>query len=144
MKKCTKGLGLRRGTRGTATSILLHRTKDSTIMARQLGPKKRASRVTQRYYKPGVGEDVAKLCRECQHHQIHSEQTLETQGACDTSTKSGETIHPDSQRLVGALPMSMSGHRFIETLINYCRRYPKSILLNYSQTSAEVQISMKR
>ena len=98
-------------------------------LAGHLGRDKTAGRILQRFYWPTLYRDVAEFCRSC--------------GACQkTAQNRGKPapliplpiIDVPFQRIamdiVGPLPMSRSGKRYVLVVCDYATRYPEAIALH--------------
>ena len=97
-------------------------------LAGHLGRRKTASRILQRFYWPGIFRDVSDHCRSCPE--------------CQKSSPRGNNKAPlvplpvidvpfkrIAMDIVGPLPRSSSGNRFILVICDYASRYPEAIPL---------------
>ncbi len=98
-------------------------------MAGHLGIKKTTNRVIQRYFWPGVFKDVTQYCRTyevCQRAQ--------TRKPVRAPLIPMPLVKIPFQRiamdLIGPLPRSKRGNRFILTICDYATRYPEAIPLS--------------
>ena len=98
-------------------------------MAGHLGIKKTTDRVIQRYFWPGVFKDVTQYCRTyevCQRAQ--------TRKPVRAPLIPMPLVKIPFQRiamdLIGPLPRSKRGNRFILTICDYATRYPEAIPLS--------------
>ena len=108
-------------------SIVLRLAHD-VPMAGHLGVTKTKDRVLQRYYWPGVFKDIADYCRTCevcQRSQPRRPARAEMV-PMPLITKPFQRIAMD---LVGPLPRTQRGNRFILTICDYATRYPEAIAL---------------
>ena len=100
----------------------------SIPLAGHLGKEKTTRRVLQRFYWPTLYNDVAEYCRQC--------------GECQKTTHRGvhrapliplpiidEPFHRIAMDIVGPLPRSRSGKRYILVVCDYATRYPEAIPL---------------
>lgn len=103
-------------------------TAHSIPMAGHLGQKKTTSRVQQRFFWPRLREDVAEMCKGC----------VQCQKTARVRKHRAPMIHlPVMDRpfqriamdMVGPLPRSKSGHKYILTICDYGSRYPEAIPL---------------
>ena len=103
-------------------------------MAGHLGVTKTKDRVLQRYYWPGVFKDVAQYCRSCEVCQRSTpRRPLRAEMIpMPLMTRPFERIAMD---IVGPLPQSKSGNRFILTIVDYATRYPEAIALPSTEAS---------
>ena len=97
-------------------------------MAGHLGRRKTAERILQRFYWPGIYRDVRDHCRSCEKCQKSSPRGIRRAPLIplpiiDTPFK---RIAMD---IVGPLPRSTSGKRFILVICDYGPRYPEAIAL---------------
>ena len=97
-------------------------------MAGHLGVTKTKDRVLQRYYWPGIFKDVAQYCRTCEVCQRSTPRKPPRAEMVPMPlvTRPFERIAMD---LVGPLPRSRRGNRFILTIVDYATRYPEAIAL---------------
>ena len=97
-------------------------------MAGHMGITRTKDRLLQRYYWPGVFTDIANYCRSCEVCQ-------KSNSKCPTRAKmvSMPLIEQPFQRIamdvVGPLPRTQRGNRFILTICDYATRYPEAIAL---------------
>ena len=97
-------------------------------MAGHMGITRTKDRLLQRYYWPGVFTDTANYCRSCEVCQ-------KSNSKCPTRAKmvSMPLIEQPFQRIamdvVGPLPRTQRGNRFILTICDYATRYPEAIAL---------------
>ena len=96
--------------------------------AGHLGVTKTKDRIMQRYYWPGIFSDIAKYCRTCQ--------VCQKSGSRHTP-RARLIPMPIVQRLfqriamdiVGPLPKTSRGNRYILVICNYATRYPEAVAL---------------
>ncbi|XP_064399260.1 uncharacterized protein LOC135345747 [Halichondria panicea] len=100
----------------------------SVPLAGHMGKEKTARRILQRFYWPTLYQDVAKYCKGC----------LTCQKSTQSRTKRAPliplpTIQEPFKRIamdiVGPLPRSNSGKRYILVICDYATRYPEAIPL---------------
>ena len=97
-------------------------------MAEHMGITRTKDCLLQRYYWPGVFTDTANYCRSCEVCQ-------KSNSKCPTKAKmiSMPLIEQPFQRIamdvVGPLPRTQGGNRFILTICDYATRYPKAFAL---------------
>ena len=101
-------------------------------MAGHLGITKTKDRVLQRYYWPGVFKDVADYCRSCEVCQ-----RSQTRRPMKAEMVPMPLISKPFQRiamdLVGPLPRTQRGNRYILTVCDYATRYPEAIPLSSTE-----------
>ena len=97
-------------------------------MAGHMGITRTKDRLLQRYYWPGAFTDTANYCRSCEVCQ-------KSNSKCPTKAKmiSMPLIEQPFQRIamdvVGPLPRTQGGNRFILTICDYATRYPEAFAL---------------
>ena len=98
-------------------------------MAGHLGVKKTKDRLLQRYYWPGIFRDVADYCRTCEVYQRSRirRPAKARMVPMPLMTKPFQRIAMD---LIGPLPRTQRGNRFILTICDYTTRYPEAIPLS--------------
>ena len=97
-------------------------------LAGYLGRDKTASRVLQRFYWPTLFRDVATFCRTCTVCQKTSQRKVKSAPMVPLPVMEVpfERIAMD---IVGPLPRSRSGHRYILVVCDYATRYPEAMAL---------------
>ena len=111
-------------------------------MAGHLGVTKTMKRVLQRYFWPGVFKDVSdycKTCEVCQRSQVKRPARAQMV-PMPLVQKPFQRIAMD---LVGPLPRSKNGNRFILTICDYATRYPEAIPLPSTETPRIVKELLK-
>ena len=108
-------------------SVVLHLAHKVT-MAGHLGVTKTKDRVLQRYYWPGIFKDVAQYCRTCEVCQRSTPRKLPRAETVPMPlvARPFERIAMD---LVGPLPRTRRGNRFILTIVDYATQHPEAIEL---------------
>ena len=112
-------------------------------LAGHLGRDKTSRRILQRFYWPTVYKDVADYCRSC----------AECQKSCDQKVRRaplvslpiiGEPFERIAMDIVGPLPRSRAGNRFILVVCDYATRYPEAIPLRTidAETIAEELVKL--
>ena len=104
-------------------------------MAGHLGKKKTADRILQRFYWPGVFRDVEDHCRTCEECQ---------KTTCRRPAKAPlvplpvmeEPFRRIAMDIVGPLPRSSTGKRYILVICDYATRYPEAIALRTTDAPA--------
>ena len=97
-------------------------------LAGHMGRTKTSQRILRRFYWPTLFKDVAEFCRGCEQ--------------CQKSTKRGvqkaplvplpiitEPFQKIAMDIVGPLPRSRSGNRYVLVICDYATRYPEAIAL---------------
>ena len=93
-----------------------------------LGKPKTTQRVTQRFYWPTISRDVAEFCRSCESCQLDSSQRASRAPLVPLPIIS-EPFRRIAMDIVGPLPKSRSGKRFILVVCDYATRYPEAVPL---------------
>ena len=98
-------------------------------MAGHLGITKTKDRILQRYYWPGIFKDVAFYCKTCVQCQKNRPQppTRAEMIAMPLMTQPFQRIAMD---IIGPLPRTQRGNRFILTICDYATRYPEALALS--------------
>ena len=97
-------------------------------MAGHLGKNKTSDRVLQRFYWPGVYRDVEdhiRICKQCQR----SAPKGKAKASLIPLPIMEEPFKRIAMDVVGPLPCSSSGKRFILVICDYATRYPEAIAL---------------
>ena len=105
----------------------------SIPLAGHLGRRKTASRILQRFYWPGIFCDVYEYCRSCTECQKSS-----PKGKTKAQLVPLPVIDVPFKRIamdiVGPLPRTTSGKRYILVICHYATRYPEAIpIRSFSQ-----------
>ena len=106
----------------------------SVPMSGHLGKKKTTARVAQRFYWPTMHRDIAEYCRGCAACQ----KCRKFKSTCAPMVPLpiiGEPFSRIAMDMVGPLPRSRSGNKYVLVLCDYATRYPKAIPLK--NTDAE-------
>ena len=102
----------------------------SIPLSGHLGKEKTARRILQRFYWPTLYQDVAEYCQTCEHCQKASLQ----KGRCAPMIPLPVIEDPFSRvamDIIGSLPKSRSGKRYVLVICDYATRYPEAIPLRY-------------
>ena len=98
------------------------------LLGAHLGMEKTHERLRTRFYWPGIKKAVEEYCRHCAECQLHSPKNVVPSPLIPLPI-----IDVPFQRLgmdiVGPLPKSSRGHRYILVLMDYATRYPEAIPL---------------
>ena len=97
-------------------------------MAGHLGVTKTTKRVLQRYFWPGVFKDVSDYCKTCEVCQ-KSPVKRPARAQVVPMPLVQKPFQRITMDLVGPLPRSKNGNRFILTICDYATRYPEAIPL---------------
>ena len=97
-------------------------------LAGHMGKGKTTQRILQRFYWPTVYQDVAKFCRscgecqKCPHRKVQKAQLI----PLPIVTEPFQRIAMD---IVGPLPRSRAGNRYVLVICDYATRYPEAVPL---------------
>ena len=111
---------------------LVLRLAHDVPMAGHLGVTKTKDRVLQRYYWPGVFKDVADYCRSCEVCQ-RSQPRPAARAEMVPMPLVSKPFQRIAMDLVGPLPRTQRGNRFILTICDYATRYPEAIPLSNTE-----------
>ena len=111
-------------------------------MAGHLGKDKTAKRILQRFYWPTLFKDVAEYCRTCGICQKAS-RTKEKRAPLIPLPVVTEPFQKVAMDIVGPLPRSRSGNRYILVICDYATRYPEAIPLKTIDAEHVAEESVK-
>ncbi|KAL5510367.1 hypothetical protein EMCRGX_G005901, partial [Ephydatia muelleri] len=94
-------------------------------LAGHLGKKKTVERILQRFYWPTLYRDVAEWCRTCEQCQKHSAVNL--RAPLVPLPVIEEPFTRIAMNIVGPLPRSSTGNKYILVVCDYATRYPEAI-----------------
>ena len=103
-------------------------------MAGHLGITKTKDRILQRYYWPGIFKDIAQYCHTCEVCQ-RSTPRKPLRAEMIPLPLISQPFQRIAMDLVGPLPKSRRGNRFILTIVDYATRYPEAIPLSSTEAS---------
>ena len=97
-------------------------------LAGHMGRKKTSERILQRFYWPNVFKDATEFCKTCQECQktAPGKKTIAPLIPLPIIEEPFQRIAMD---LVGPLPQSRSGNKYILVICDYATRYPEAIPL---------------
>ena len=93
-----------------------------------LGKTKTTQRLLQRFYWPTLHRDVAGFCRACKACQLDSSRRVHKAPLIPLRIIS-EPFRRIAMDIVGPLPKSRSGKRFVLVVCDYATRYPEAVAL---------------
>ena len=111
-------------------------------MAGHLGKKKTADRVLSRFYWPGVFRDIEDHCKACGQCQKTSKKSTKKAPLVPLPIMD-EPFKRIAMDIVGPLPRSSSGKRFILVICDYATRYPEAVALRSIDANAIAEELMK-
>ena len=97
-------------------------------LAGHMGKEKTARRVLQRFYWPTLYRDVAEYCRSCGVCQKSSRRRVRHAPLISLPIVE-EALRRIAMDIVGPLPRSRSGIRYILVICDYATRYPEAVPL---------------
>ena len=100
----------------------------SVPLAGHLGKKKTTARVSQRFYWPTMHRDIAEFCKCCETCQKCRKYKRSRVPMIPLPTIR-EPFSRVAMDIVGPLPRSRSGNRYVLVLCDYASRYPEAIPL---------------
>ena len=93
-----------------------------------LAKKKTANRILRRFYWPTIYRDVAEYCQSCQECQKCSSRKS-ARAPLIPLPVIGEPFERMAMDIVGPLPRSRSGSRYVLVVCDYATRYPEAVPL---------------
>ena len=102
-------------------------------MAGHLGKHKTAKRITQRFYWPTLYKDVEEFCRCCRRCQKSSKDKVARTPLISLPIVM-EPFRRVAMDIVGPLPRTTSGKRYILVLCDYATRYPEAVAVKTIDT----------
>ena len=118
------------------------RLAHSIPLAGHLGRNKTASRILQRFYWPTVFKDVAQYCKSCAECQKTSPRRAPRAPLMPLPIID-EPFGRIAMDIVGPLPRSRSGKKYILVICDYATRYPEAIALKSIEAECIAEELMK-
>ena len=100
----------------------------SIPLAGHLGKRKTTDRTLQRFYWPTVRRDIAEFCRRCETCQKSSKAKPQRAPLIPLAIVD-EPFKRIAMDIVGPLPRSRSGNRYILVICDYATRYPEAVAM---------------
>ena len=115
-----------------------------SILGGHMGSQKTLERVKSNFYWPGLTAEVNRFCQSCDICQRTVPKGYTGKVALGKMPIIDVPFHRVAFDLIGPLPVSDRGHRWILTLIDYATRYPEAVPLKTIETTevAETLISI--
>ncbi|XP_071490086.1 uncharacterized protein [Diadema antillarum] len=107
---------------------LLHIAHDN-LTAGHLGVGKTQQRLMQNFYWPGIFRDVAEFCKTCGPCQKCASQYRGGKAKLVSVPVIGRPFRKVAMDIVGPLPRSKKGNKYILVLCDYATRYPEAVPL---------------
>ena len=119
------------------------RLAHSIPLAGHLGKNKTTNRVLQRFYWPTVYRDIAKYCRSCAACQLATGRKPPQVPLIPLPIIT-EPFSRIAMDIVGPLPRSRHGNRYILVVCDYATRYPEAVALKNidAETIAEELVTI--
>ena len=114
----------------------------TTPLSGHLGKKKTAARIMRRFYWPTLFRDVADYCRSCTRCQKFSRRRVPRASMIPLPVIS-EPFERITMDVVGPLPRSRSGHRYVLVICDYGTRYPEAIPMKTVDAEAVAEELLK-
>ncbi|XP_077987242.1 uncharacterized protein LOC144441327 [Glandiceps talaboti] len=96
-------------------------------LAGHLGVEKTKRRLLQHYYWPGIFPDVASYCRTCEACQKAANRKAGVKAKLIPMPVLEEPFQRIAMDMIGPLPRTARGNRYVLTIIDYATRYPEAI-----------------
>ncbi|XP_035664608.1 uncharacterized protein LOC118408091, partial [Branchiostoma floridae] len=109
--------------------ITVLRLAHAIPFAGHLGIARTRERVLQHFYWPGIFRDVKRFCKGCPQCQKSATRRAGEKHTMVAPPIIGEPFRRIGIDIVGPLPRSHSGNRFILTIVDHATRYPEAIPL---------------
>ena len=107
-----------------------------------MGKKKTTVHVMRRFYWPTLHRDVADFCRSCEQCQKSSHQKVPRAPMVPLPII-GEPFERIAMDVVGPLPRSRGGHRYVLVICDYATRYPEAIAMKTVDAEAVAEELLK-
>ncbi|XP_061102960.1 uncharacterized protein LOC133131605 [Conger conger] len=111
----------------THTSKVLY-LAHTHLLGAHLGREKTQERIMARFYWPGVKRAVEDYCRQCATCQLHSPKVTYRNPLIPLPIID-VPFRRIAMDIVGPLPKSSRGHRYILVILDYATRYPEAVPL---------------
>ena len=98
----------------------------SSLLGGHLGTKKTKAMVNRHFTWPGLGKDVATWCKACERCQLTAKHSSKVAPLHPLPVIT-EPFHKLAFDLVGPLPRTKRGHKFILTTMDYGTKFPDAV-----------------
>ena len=105
-----------------------------SILGGHLGTRKTTDRVLSNFYWPGLHGDVVRYCQSCDICQRTVPKGRTGKAPLGTMPITGVPFTRVAMDLIGPLPVSRGGHRWVLTLVCCATRYPEAVPLRGIET----------
>ena len=99
-------------------------------LAGHLGKEKTTRRILQRFYWPTVHRDIAEFCQQCQVCQRTAGKRVVRAPLVPLPVIS-QPFERIAMDIIGPLPKSRRGHRYVLVVCDYATRYPEAVPMKY-------------
>ena len=114
----------------------------SVPLGGHLGRNKTTSQILQRFYWPTMYQDIAKFCRTCEVCQKTCNKGIKTAPLIPLPVIS-QPFERIAMDIVGPLPKSNHGNRFVLVICDYATRYPEAVPLRYIDAASVAEELLK-
>ena len=121
--------------------FVLH-TAHTIPSAGHLGKKKTVERILRRFYWPTIYRDAAEFCRSCDICQKSSHRKS-TRVPMIPLPIMDEPFSRIAMDIIGPLPRSRAGHRYVLVVCDYATRYPEAVALRTIDAEAVAEELVK-
>ena len=104
------------------------------ILGGHLGTQKTVDRVQANFYWPGINGDIKRFCASCDKCQRTAPRGRTRRVPLGSTPIIDTPFTRVAVDLVGPLPVSNSGFRYILTLVDFATRYPEAVALKRIET----------
>ena len=105
------------------------------VLGAHLGMDKTRDRILDRFYWPGIKRDVTEYCQACPECQ-RTAPRLTTRSLLIPMPIIGVPFDQLALDIVGPLPKTSRGHRYILVMVDYATRYPEALPLRAATAKA--------
>ena len=101
-----------------------------------MGSKKTVERIAAHFFWPALSFDVRKYCATCPQCEVVARKLKSKRAPLRPVDIVTEPFKKISINIVGELPRTTTGFRYILTIVDYATRYPEAILLRSTTSKA--------
>ena len=101
-----------------------------------MGNAKTLDRIAAHFFWPGLSSDVRKYCATCPQCQLVARKLKSQRAPLKPVEVVTEPFKKIAINIVGELPRSTSGYKYILTIVDYATRYPEAIPLRTTSSKA--------
>jgi hypothetical protein len=113
-------------------------------MAGHMGQEKTYQRVSRHFFWPHIHREVKDFCATCPQCQLVARKLVMDRAPLNPVPVVSEPFRKIAIDLIGELPKTKTGYKYILTIIDYATRYPEAIPLKttHSRVIAEALVSL--